>query len=190
MDLLGAISKVKNEFLKKSLKEKDKELKKKFEKEYKELQSLFDEVAIKEEYRRFTTEYRTSYTAEYFEGKKIMSDDKYNQLKKEWSKRVGENLLSFNEEVLRIEIESIQGIDSGLSQKEKDEQIEALKDLYNRKFAASKDKNNFEKSRNEFYSMIQKMPRKKREKLLKDMMSSNVTIFDYKDKLTLGKDEE
>ena len=116
MDLLGAISKVKNEFLKKSLKEKDKDLKKKFEKEYKELQCLFDEVAIKEEYRRFTTEHRTSYTEEYFEGKKIMSDARYNQLKKEWSKRVGENLLSFNEEVLRIEIESIQWIDSGLSQ--------------------------------------------------------------------------
>ena len=189
MDLKGAIYKAFSDKIDMYKACKDKKERKVLKKEYEKLGDLLSDVAVKERYEDYITGC-SGFTEEDFKGKKIISDARYNQIYEEWCEKTGQKLLSPEEEEVREEIELLKEFHPEFSKEELDARIERIKKRHKLENERKKEKIAFQKSRDEFYSIIQKMPKKKREKLLADMMSADETIFEYKNKIVLGEDEK
>ena len=132
----------------------------------------------------------SGFTEEDFKGKKIISDARYNQIYEEWCEKTGQKLLSPEEEEVREEIELVKKYHPEFSKEELDARIERIKKRHKLENERKKEKIAFQKSREEFYGKIQKMSRRKRNKLLDEIMTSDETVFKYKGKIVLGEDEE
>ena len=189
MDLKGAIYKAFSDKIDMYKACKDKKERKVLKKEYEKLGDLLSDVAVKERYEDYITGC-SGFTEEDFKGKKIISDARYNQIYEEWCEKTGQKLLLPEEEEVREEIELVKKYHPEFSKEELDEIIEEIKDEYEKSKIRRKEKLEFQKSREEFYGKIQKMSRRKRNKLLDEIMTSDETVFKYKGKIVLGEDEE